>query len=289
MSPVPAMYDRVFSPSRADLNVDVATLDQLRKSVGSDDQMQRPGRLQFHVAILCTGGEGWHEVDFTPITMQPGRVVHVMPGQVHKWCLDQPYEATIVFCSDTEWPERHFDRWPIGPRWFDLGDAELRRSLQIIEFMLGEYEIDRTSQSRNRALAGALRLLFVNLGLDQLASGNRPDMPQPYLDLMDQLGNTLGWSRSVTDHADELGYSTRTLTRACQNAVGLTAKQVVDDRIMLEARRLLVHADTTVETVARQLSFSESSNFAKFFRRNAGENPDTWRTHQLSRSRQGTS
>jgi AraC-like DNA-binding protein len=271
------MYDREFLPSQPDLPVDLASLDQLRQSVGSDELMQRPGRVYFNVAIICTAGEGLHEVDFIPITLQPGRVVHVQPGQIHRWCLSRSYEATIVFFPDGVDNEIRSDGWPIGPRWFDLTDAELDRSQRIIDLMRREYSIERSKGRRDRALKGALQLLIVNLGLDRGRQTDSSRLPKPYLDLMDQLESERDWSRSVNERAERLGYSARTVSRACQAAIGRTAKQVVDDRVVLEARRLLIRADNTIEEVAHELSFNEASNFTKFFRRLTGENPDSWR------------
>ncbi len=272
------MHDREFDPADPGLPVDIATLVQLRDRVQNDQLMQLPGRVYFHVVIICTGGEGLHEVDFTPVALHPGRVVHVQPGQVHRWRFGRNYEATIVFFRDDDCAHIGSDGWPIGPRSFDLGKAEQRRNSDLINLMLDEYDMGRSTESRNRALRGALQLLIVNLGLDQKRQSNTTDLPKPYIELMDQLEQSRGWSRSVKGRAELLGYSSRTLTRACQAAVGLNAKEVIDSRVMLEARRLLVHSDNTVEGVARELSFSEASNFAKFFSRMTGENPESWRT-----------
>ena len=244
--------------------------------------MQRPGRVYFHVVIICTAGEGLHEVDFTPVTLQPGRVVHVQPGQVHRWRLGRSYEATILFFRDDDCAHLGSDGWPIGPRSFDLTEAERKRSGRLVRLMLDEYAIDRASESRSRALQGALQLLLVNLGLDQEHQSVMTHYPKPYTELMDQLEADLGWSRSVKERASRLGYSSRTLTRACQAAVGLTAKEVIDSRVMLEARRVLVHPGSTVDAVARQPSFSEASNFTKFFFRMTGENPESWRARHTA-------
>ncbi len=132
------------------------------------------------------------------------------------------------------------------------------------------------------ALRGARDLIVVNLGLDRTHLADRAGLPRPYLSLLDQLEEDRGWSRSVSERAQRLGYSPRTLTRACQQAVGRSAKQVVDDRVLLEARRLLVNRELTIEQIARELSFSEASNFARFFQRLTGENPDGWRTRMVT-------
>ena len=271
------LFDREFDPSQEGLAVDIATLAQLRDRVG-DDSLQRPGRVFFNLAIVCTAGEGVHEVDFTPVSLKPGRVVYVRPGQVHRWRLGLHYEATLLFFRGNH----DLPGGSIGPRFYDLSDDEQDRSSHLIEIALGEYEIDRPVLSRDRALRGALQLLIVNLGLDRTSQGDISRQPKPYVALMAQFETGQCWSRSVTERAQRLGYSARTLSRACQAAVGKTAKEVIDDRILLEARRLLVHDANTVESVGRELSFSEASNFAKFFNRMTGENPETWRKRHKS-------
>jgi AraC-like DNA-binding protein len=83
--------------------------------------------------------------------------------------------------------------------------------------------------------------------------------------------------RPVADIAAALGYAPRTLSRACLAATGRTAKQLVDERVFLEARRLLVHTDSTVAGVGAALGFSEPTNFTKFFVRMSGRTPGAWR------------
>jgi len=272
--------DREFDPAIPGIPLDIVTLDQLQARVG-DAALQRPGRVYFHVVIVCTGGQGLHEIDFTPIALVPGRVVHLRPGQVNRWRLGQTYEATILLFTDQDCGNLRGDGWPVGPRAFDLTAEEGDRCRRLIDLAQEELQLSRPPDSRDRALRGALQLLVVNLGLDADRQIDRAQLPGPYVELMQQLEADRGWSRSVKDRADRLGYSPRTLSRACQTAVGRTAKEVVDDRIVLEARRLLVHRTNTVEAVARELSFSEASNFSKFFHRMTGENPDAWRQRQV--------
>ena len=62
-------------------------------------------------------------------------------------------------------------------------------------------------------------------------------------------------SRRVEDYAARLGCSVRTLTRASLAVTGRTAKQVVDDRVALEARRLLACTPMSVAEVGRRLGF----------------------------------
>ena len=93
-------------------------------------------------------------------------------------------------------------------------------------------------------------------------------------------------SRRVEDYAAGLGCSVRTLTRASLAITGRTAKQVVDDRVALQARRLLACTPMSVAEVGRHLGFPEPTNFGRFFLRETGLTPGDFRAaHALPRPR----
>ncbi|GAA3572971.1 hypothetical protein GCM10022222_66530 [Amycolatopsis ultiminotia] len=57
----------------------------------------------------------------------------------------------------------------------------------------------------------------------------------------------------------------------------MSAKRFLDERIALEARRRLVTTDSSVATIARELGFTEATNFVKFYRRLTGTTPTATR------------
>jgi AraC-like DNA-binding protein len=84
-------------------------------------------------------------------------------------------------------------------------------------------------------------------------------------------------TREVSAYAAILRCSTRTLTRHCLDAEGNSAKRVIEDRVLLEARRSLAHDSVSVAALGAQLGFSEPTQFVKFFRRVSGETPGRFR------------
>jgi AraC-like DNA-binding protein len=78
-------------------------------------------------------------------------------------------------------------------------------------------------------------------------------------------------------HAHRLGYTVKTLTRACMAATGQPVKHVIDARVALEVQRFPAHTDEPVATVARRLSFPDPTNFRNFFTRHIGTGPGTFR------------
>lgn len=58
---------------------------------------------------------------------------------------------------------------------------------------------------------------------------------------------------------------------------GSTAKTLIDARVALEAKRLLAHSDLPVAAIGHRLGFTEPTNFGKFFTRQTGDSPGTFR------------
>ncbi|MCX5113465.1 helix-turn-helix transcriptional regulator [Streptomyces sp. NBC_00378] len=84
--------------------------------------------------------------------------------------------------------------------------------------------------------------------------------------------------RDVGHYARALGYAPRTLARAALDAAGVGAKKFIDRRVVLEAKRLLVHGDEPVAQVAARVCFLDASNFVKYFTQRTDTTPAAFRT-----------
>nr|WP_324614235.1 helix-turn-helix transcriptional regulator [Streptomyces sp. NRRL B-1140] len=107
-----------------------------------------------------------------------------------------------------------------------------------------------------------------------------PRLPGNHRSGQPELERSYATTRRAEDYADRLGYTVKTLTRACQAATGRSVKHVIDARVALQAQRLLAHTDEPVATIARRLGFSEPTNFGKFFTRHTGTTPGDFRRTQ---------
>jgi AraC-like DNA-binding protein len=91
----------------------------------------------------------------------------------------------------------------------------------------------------------------------------------------------------VEDYARQLGYSVRTLTRASHGATGYGAKRVIQQRVLLEAKRLLVHTELTSTAIAGHIGMPDPATFGKFFRSQTGETPASFRNRVRGRHNSG--
>jgi len=79
--------------------------------------------------------------------------------------------------------------------------------------------------------------------------------------------------RPVAWYADQLGTSTKTLTRICRRQLDCTPIELIHGRLLVEAQRLLCFTNASVVDVAEDLGFSDASYFSRFYRRHTGRRP----------------
>lgn len=84
----------------------------------------------------------------------------------------------------------------------------------------------------------------------------------------------------VAQYARHLGCSHKSLSRSTLEVADMSAKSMLVNRIVLEAKRLLVYTVLPVSVIGDQLGFAEATNFVKFFRRETGSTPGAFRARQ---------
>jgi AraC-like DNA-binding protein len=164
-----------------------------------------------------------------------------------------------------------------GPRLVEVAAADLAAVGPLLRMVREETARPQPPTRRDRALRALRELLVLRLGLDRADGPGTADLPAPYLALRAELEARPVPARSVAELAAALGYSARTLSRACQRATGRTAKQIVDERTLLEARRLLSYTDRPASAVGRAVGFPDPTNLNRFFTRLCGRTPAAWR------------
>src|SRR5690606_11492561 len=82
--------------------------------------------------------------------------------------------------------------------------------------------------------------------------------------------------RLPKEYAELLYITPNHLNALCQDLMGKTAGEMIRDRVLLEAKRLLVNEALTTTEIAYALSFQDNSYFNRFFRKNTGMTPEAF-------------
>ena len=83
--------------------------------------------------------------------------------------------------------------------------------------------------------------------------------------------------RLPKEYADLMNITANHLNAFVQDMLGKTAGEVIRDRVLLEAKRLLTNADMTIAEIGYHLNFKDNAYFNRFFKKYTGQTPETFR------------
>lgn len=213
-------------------------------------------------------------MDFADVPLVPRRMVHLWPDQVYERDVESDCAASIVVCRAFE-----VDRGLWSPErlpFRDLDPASLSTAHALVDALRRE---QNRFASTPAAVSLILRLFRALLDLfDRVgAPEDVPRTPEAYLAFRQALEAGVSRTHTVRALVSGLNYSERTVDRACRRATGRPAKALMDERLVLEARRQLAHTDQPAAAIAPELRFANPTNSHKYFRRHTGERPSDFR------------
>ncbi|MBK7539271.1 MAG: AraC family transcriptional regulator [Myxococcales bacterium] len=259
---------------------------------GTPASWERLQILRFHIWLVITVGHHQHLVDFHRVRCQAGSVLHIGPGQIHRWDWSghrQGYALLLgpAALSDasrrlpgTALPGLDVQEWPT---LLELNRDDATRIASWCE-QLAELSA-RPDSPATRAMAWHLAMVALHdlracdhrLGDEGALEGVSDEDLARLRRFKVLLERSFRVTRAARDYARGMELSPRTLDRLCHAATGRSAKDLIDARVTLEAQRLLAHSDASLEDLADELGFSEATNFVKFFTRRTRQTPGAFR------------
>jgi AraC family transcriptional activator of pobA len=253
-------------------------------SFGSDGPQgtRQPHRHDYHELIWTRRGDGEHSIDGEPFPVRPGTVTLIGRGQVHVFERARRLSGAVVRFGPEMQPE--------GPGWLvgGRGSRSVRvppsevANLEATIAMLAA-ETARPPEARGvelqRHLLSVL-LLWVERWYDATRTERRdPDDAdvQLYRRFDQVLERDYARHHDAGHYADALAVPQAQLARALSHVTGRTTKQLITDRVMLEAARLLRFTDLTVGEIAFRAGFEDQLYFSRAFKRHHRVAPMAYR------------
>ncbi|MFF4710564.1 helix-turn-helix domain-containing protein [Streptomyces eurythermus] len=273
---------RYLPPVGAAYGVEVLGFAALRET-DTERHRTRLQRPDFHVLALVTGGSGAHEADFRHHELREGSVVWIRPGTVHRWSDVERLDGPLILFQPGFLPDPALEaREATSPTCWRLPPEILRLAAPAADHLGHEHRA--AVRCPRLASSAVLSHLLAALLLRVLPGTPAPPAPGTPLGRQVEIFHTYRAAveehfphrHRVADYARALGYDVRTLTRATRAATGHGAKTFLDQRILLEAKRLLAHGGLPVGACAHRLGFPDAGNFTTFFRRQTGLAPTAW-------------
>ena len=138
--------------------------------------------------------------------------------------------------------------------------------------------------------AAMLHLMVVSLraaaAQDALASEHAPSPAAALVArYRERLETRFHLRERIADHAAALGVSESALRSACARIAARSPAAILDDRAVLEARRMLLYSNLSVAEIGYTLGFDDPAYFSRFFARRAGLSPARFRRDHTTRDR----
>lgn len=256
--------------------------------------LSHPHRHSFYHLVLFTKGSGTHTIDFHQYKVRPYEIYFMIPGQVHSWAFQGEVDGYIVNFS-----ENFFRSFLLNPNYLERfqffsgtsedGVCQLPTELHSKVRNLFE-EILTQSQEEKKTETDMIRLLLMQLFITvdgSFKNNNKTAIPQQkqvllrnFRRLIDQHYISI---RLPRQYADLLYVTPNHLNALCQDLLGKTAGELIRDRVLLEAKRLLTNADMSINEIAYKLNFQDNSYFNRFFKKYEKVTPDEFRRHLISK------
>jgi AraC family transcriptional activator of pobA len=248
-----------------------------------------PFRQDYYFFFLPGASDpGFHRrwIDFISYEWQPGNLYFSLPGHVHLVEETAPLSGTLLafteeFLQPEEWTSRK--KLPILQNPDDI--HELRLSGEERDFLNNLLvQMQARYCGKQDGNAGIMRS-YLNIFLVYLSRihtrqfNASPPVGDPLL--IERLKRLLHEEydpiRQVADYARLLEMTPGKLNDLIQGYAGKTATTLVQERVILEAKRAIVRGDLSLKEIAGSLGF-EDSGFVRFFKRITGETPASFRS-----------
>lgn len=245
----------------------------------------------FYEILWFQRGEGLHTVDFTDYEVRTGTIFFLTPGQIHHFDSKERYSGvSIKMCTDFMRDGQDPGSLPLKydifhaldtPPYYTIDDRTAVTLGHLVEEM--EREERNSGEFGNiDMLKAMLRMFLINvLRHGSQGTGRHPDESRPsrllFLKFRQAVEQNYRQMHTVQEYADHLNVATRTLNKCVNEHSEHSPLALINDRIVLEAKRMVRYTNMMIKEIALELGFEDTSYFVKFFKRQTGYLPSDFR------------
>ena len=249
------------------------------------DLMHDLHRHDFFFLLALQNGNGKHEIDFTEYEVQNNSIFILRPGQVHQLQLKA---GSTGFLAEFDTAFYHPKDKLANQRLIKAGnknycafEAERFKKLQdVLANIFNEYTLKQ--EGYIEVIKANLDIFFIEF-IRQSSNplGNTKSSTtyaqERFEEFMDLTSTHITTHKQVSQYADLLNLSTYQLNAITKTTVGKPASELINEQIVLEAKRYLLATPSQVKDIADHLGYEDISYFIRFFKKHTGFSPEAFR------------
>jgi AraC family transcriptional activator of pobA len=255
-----------------------------------------PHKHSFYEILWISEGASRHVVDDHELELTADNVYFMSPGQVHRI---ETYSAlkghsimfteeffVLNFTNNEALDKLAFLRNSYKNPHLTINPETKELLKPVLPLMYNEF----ARPDHSRLVLSSLMFVLLT-GLERVYQAQQSGFnPSGQIVLMDSFRELLeqhyAGQHPLGFYASALYVTPHHLNTVIKKATGKTVTEVIRDRVMLEAKRMLVHTDTPIGQIADQLGFNDFSYFSRLFKKLNLISPEKYRADMHSKNQQ---
>lgn len=235
---------------------------------------------EYYELIFLSQGEGFHCIESEKFMVSTPDFYFLKPGQLHFWQFTSiPKGFVILFNHDEFNAIKENTLIDLIRKLTDITRLNIQPDkypTHLLEEVYNEFQLNM--QYSKEIIHGLLNALFGKLLQIKEDNPNNKSLPQPVYEKFAQLlVKECPRLHKVNEFADLLNITPQNLNAICRKQAGKSASELITNQLLLEAKRYILHTDNTINKIAEVLSFTDTSNFVKFFKKHEHLTPIQFR------------
>lgn len=271
------------------LPLEFEILDLNKPMREKNEMLTQSHRAQFYQLLWIEKGKGTHLIDFNPIEMEDDTLIFVPFNSVNRFDKDGLYEGKAVLFTDSFFCKNQQDVQFLHASMlfsdlYNVSKMKINPQHSQLHVFLNAMETEYQRQgdkSQYQMLHNMLHIFLLQAEREMRKQGFEELVPSANLDYLMRFKELLEAKfreeKSVNKYANALSISVKQLHKATTTLLEKTPKQIIDERVVLEAKRLLVHSNQSIKEIAYELGYDEPTNFIKYFRKHSNNTPSEFR------------
>ncbi|MFH0842549.1 MAG: helix-turn-helix domain-containing protein [Bacteroidota bacterium] len=244
-----------------------------------------------HSIIYISEGSSILQIDFDEFIALKSRVFFIEKYKLWNLNKNHGLKGILVQFTDSFYnfiytgnPKLKSDQTLVGetPPFIQVSQEEKNEWKTVFDLLLKEY-LSPGKNSRE-VICLLLKVLILLYQRNSQAasrlfeSGHKKQLVNEFRKLVNNRFITL---RTSKDYARELHITPNYLNALCQEFFLKTVSDIICERVILEAKRMLMHSKLSISEIAYKLGFYDNSYFGRYFKKEVGMTPKSFRSHHV--------
>jgi AraC family transcriptional regulator, transcriptional activator of pobA len=261
------------------------SIRDIKVLLAGKDMVQDLHRHDYFHVLALKKGMGNHEADFTSYEFCDKSLFFMRPGQVHQVMLKAESTGYLMeFKTDFYTPPPRVSKMlmckTMNKNLCHQDAKRFQKLFYILTYVFREYTDKHAGY--HEAIQAVLDVFFLELVRHRHNRKSLPDNNTPYVqerfeEFSELLEIHISNTKHVSKYADMMHLSPYQLNAITKAAQGKTCSELINDHIILEAKRQLLATSSLVNQIAYHLGYEDISYFIRFFKSHTGYTPESFR------------